>query len=213
MRPETVGVAQNRLVLGKHSGRHAFRARVADLGYEDLLDEDVDRAFDRFKRLADQKKHVTEADLEALLADEFFRPTDVFLLHGVHVSCGSPSIPTASVSLAGEDGHFETSTATGNGPVDSIFTAIDKIAKLDIELVEYVVHAVSGGVDAMGEVTVRVRTKDETPRVFNGHGADTDILVASAKAYTAALNKVAHAQGITPATSSDAPDNETSVAV
>ena len=191
MKPETVGVAQSRLVLGKHSGRHAFRKRIVELGWDQLSEDEIDRAFDRFKRLADQKKHVTEGDLEALLADEFYRPTDVFALHGVHVSCGSPAIPTASVSLAGPDGQFETGTATGNGPVDAIFTAINQIARQEIELEEYVVHAASGGVDALGEVTVRIRALGEARRTFNGHGVDTDILVASAKAYVAALNKAA----------------------
>jgi 2-isopropylmalate synthase len=198
MRPESVGVSQSKLVLGKHSGRHAFRERCVEMGFDHLTEDDIDRAFDRFKRLADRKKHVTEADLEALLSDEFYRPTDVFILHGVHVSCGSPSIPTASISLAGPDGHFETSTATGNGPVDSIFTAINKLTRLDIELEEYLVHAVSGGVDALGEVTVRVRTIDDDPRTYTGHGADTDVLVASAKAYIGAMNKVAIAKGISP---------------
>lgn len=198
MRPESVGVSQSKLVLGKHSGRHAFRERCVELGYDHLNDEELDRAFDRFKRLADQKKHVTEADLEALLSDEFYRPTDVFVLHGVHVSCGTPSIPTASVSMAGPSGDYETSTATGNGPVDSIFTAINKLARLEIDLVEYLVHAVSGGVDALAEVTVRVRTLGDEPRTYSGHGADTDVLVASAKAYLASLNKVALAKGMTP---------------
>ncbi|MEE9296890.1 MAG: 2-isopropylmalate synthase [Phycisphaerae bacterium] len=194
MKPETVGLTQSRLVLGKHSGRHALRKRLEELGYDHLQDEELDRAFQRLKRLADKKKEVTEADLEALAADEFQQPEALFELHGVHVSCGSPSIPTASVSLTLPDGEHETRASIGTGPVDAIFSAVDQIVHLKAELLEYVVHAVSGGIDALGEVTVRIRGGGENPRTFSGHGADTDILVASAKAYVSAINKLARAR-------------------
>ncbi len=199
MKPEDVGLTQSKLVLGKHSGRHAFRNRLSELGYEHLTDEQVNRAFDRFKKLADKKKLVTEADLEAVLADEFYQPPQVFVLESVHVSCGLPALPTASVSITGPDGGYQTQASTGTGPVHAIFTAIDQIVPLQVQLDEYIVHAVTGGMNALGEVTVRVRTTDPTPRLFSGHGTDTDILVASAKAYLAALNKVAMTAGYQPA--------------
>ncbi len=198
MKPEDVGLTQSRLVLGKHSGRHAFRTRLSELGFEHLTDEQVNRAFDRFKKLADKKKLVTEADLEAVLADEFYQPPQVFVLESVHVSCGLPALPTASVSITGPDGGYQTQASTGTGPVHAIFTAIDQIVPLQVQLDEYIVHAVTGGMNALGEVTVRVRTTDPTPRLFSGHGTDTDILVASAKAYLAALNKVAMTAGYQP---------------
>ena len=197
MRPETVGLAQSKLVLGKHSGRHAFRNRIAELGYNDLNDDALNHAFERFKHLADQKKAVTEADLEALVADEFYQPPQVYVLHGVHVSSGSPAIPTASVTVATPAGEYQTGTATGGGPVEAVFSAINQVVDMPIELTEYVVHAVSGGVDALGEVTVRI-TSGVIKRSFNGHGADQDIIVASARAYIAAVNKAATAAGMKP---------------
>jgi 2-isopropylmalate synthase len=195
MRPETVGLKENKLVLGKHSGRHAFRERLRELGYEDLTESQVQQGFERFKALADRKKTISDADLEALIADEVYQPQDVYTLHGVHVSCGSPSIPTASVAVATPEGEYLTGTATGTGPVDAVFSAISQVVPLDVELLEYAVHAVSGGVNALGEVTVRIVTKSDQPRRFIGHGADTDIVVASARAYVAALNKAALAAG------------------
>jgi len=199
MKPEDVGLMQSKLVLGKHSGRHAFRNRLCELGHEHLTDEQVNRAFERFKKLADKKKHVTDADLSAVLADEVYQPPQVFVLESVHVSCGLPALPTASVSITGPDGGYQTQAATGTGPVHAIFTAIDQIVPLEVELDEYIVHAVTGGMNALGEVTVRVRTCDPASRLFSGHGTDTDILVASAKAYLAALNKVAMSAGYQPA--------------
>ncbi|MCP4594191.1 MAG: 2-isopropylmalate synthase [bacterium] len=199
MRPEAVGLTQSKLVLGKHSGRHAFRKRLEELGYTDLDDVAVEHAFNRFKHVADQKKTVTEADLEAIVADEVYQPPEVYVLHGVHVSTGSPSIPTASVTLATPNGEYATGAATGTGPVDAVFSAINQIVDLEVGLEEYVVHAVTGGINALGEVTVRIRSEDDTGRTYSGHGADTDIIVASARAYVAALNKMAIAAGMQPA--------------
>jgi 2-isopropylmalate synthase len=199
MQPETVGLTQSRLVLGKHSGRHAFRKRLEELGCTDLTEETVAQAFHRFKQVADQKKTVTEADLEAIVADEFYQPPEVYVLHGVHVSTGSPSIPTASVTLAMPDGDYQTGAATGTGPVDAVFSAVNQVVGMPVDLEEYVVHAVSGGVSAIGEVTVRIRSTGDAGRRFSGHGADTDIIVASTRAYVAALNKAAIAAGVQPA--------------
>ncbi len=204
MRPEDVGVNQSRLVLGKHSGRHALRIRLAEMGHS--LDEaELDKAFARFKELADRKKVITDLDLEALIADEFYRPRDIYALDGLQVACGTMGMPTATIRLRGPDGKIHTHASIGTGPVDATYKAIDAIVKVPNTLLEFNIHAITEGIDALGEVTVRVQPKDgvkkfdaqnETPygRIFGGHGADTDIIVASAKAYLAALNKLITAQ-------------------
>ncbi|MCQ3935777.1 MAG: 2-isopropylmalate synthase [Chloroflexi bacterium] len=204
MRPEDVGVNQTRLVLGKHSGRHALRTRLAELGHS--LDEvELDQAFARFKELADRKKVIVDADLEALIADEFYRPRDVYLLNDMQVTCGTMGMPTATVRLRGPDGVVHTQAAIGTGPVDATYKAINGIVNAACELLEFNVHAITEGIDALGEVTVRIQGKNghtmmdaqsemEHPRVYGGHGADTDIIVASAKAYINALNKLIVAQ-------------------
>ncbi len=204
MRPEDVGVNQSKLVLGKHSGRHALRSRLAEMGHS--LDEvELDKAFARFKELADRKKTITELDLEAMIADEFYRPRDVYLLNGLQVACGTMGMPTATVRLRGPDGVVHTVASTGTGPVDATYKAIDSIVNIPCMLLEFNVHAITAGIDALGEVTVRIQgsnghtTMDaqsevQFPRVYGGHGADTDIIVASAKAYINALNKLIIAQ-------------------
>lgn len=189
MTPETVGLSQSNLVLGKHSGRHAFRVHMTELGFE-LNDEELAQAFARFKDLADKKKTITDADLEALIADEFYGPEEVFRLEGIQVACGQPGMPTATIKLCGPDGQSHIYAAIGTGPVDAAFQAINKIIATPNTLVEYRVSAITEGIDALGEVTVRVRRDANGKRTFGGHGADTDIIVASAKAYLAALNKM-----------------------
>jgi len=211
MRPEDVGVNQTKLVLGKHSGRHALRNRLAEMGHS--LDEvELDKAFVRFKELADRKKVIADADLEALIADEFYRPRDVYYLDGMQVTCGTMGMPTATIRLKGPDGKVHIHAAMGSGPVDAAYKAIDEIVKTPNTLLEFNVHAITEGIDALGEVTVRIQSKDddiktmdaqkEIPytRVFGGHGADTDIIVASAKAYLNALNKliIAQTEGLAP---------------
>jgi len=200
MRPEDVGVSQSNLVLGKHSGRHALRARLAEMGHA-LDDVELDQAFTRFKELADRKKVITDADLEALIADEFYQPLSVYSLEGMQVACGTMGMPTATVRLKGPDGKVQTEAAIGTGPVDATYKAINSIINTPNTLLEFSVHAITEGIDALGEVTVRVqgnngnKTMDaqrELPysRIYGGHGADTDIIVASAKAYINALNKL-----------------------
>jgi len=211
MRPEDVGVNQTKLVLGKHSGRHALRNRLAEMGHS--LDEvELDKAFARFKELADRKKVITDVDLEAVIADEFYRPRDVYYLDGMQVTCGTMGMPTATVRLKGPDGKVHVHAAMGSGPVDAAYKAIDQIVQTPNTLLEFNVHAITEGIDAMGEVTVRIQSKDdeiktmdaqkEIPytRVFGGHGADTDIIVASTKAYLNALNKliIAQTEGMEP---------------
>jgi len=189
MTPETVGLSQSNLVLGKHSGRHAFRVRLEDLGYE-LNSDDLNQAFRRFKELADKKKTITDADIEALIADEFYGPEEVFTLEGIQVACGQPGMPTATIKLRGPDGAVKIAAGIGTGPVDATFQAIEKIVQVSTTLVEYRVAAITEGIDALGEVTVRIRRDANGRRSFGGHGADTDIIVASAKAYLSAINKM-----------------------
>jgi 2-isopropylmalate synthase len=200
MRPEDVGVNQTNLVLGKHSGRHALRARLADMGHA-LDDTELDQAFTRFKELADRKKVITDLDLEALIADEFYQPLSVYTLEGLQVACGTMGMPTASVRLKGPDGKVHTQAAIGTGPVDATYKAINEIVNTPNTLLEFSIHAITEGIDALGEVTVRVQAKNGQQtmdaqkeqlysRIYGGHGADTDIIVASAKAYINALNKL-----------------------
>jgi 2-isopropylmalate synthase len=205
MLPETVGVLQTRLVLGKHSGRHALKERLSALGYA-LDEEALNKVFDRFKTLADKKKTITDADIEALVSDESYQHKVIFSLDGLMVSCGTMGLPTATVRLVGPDGQSQVHASIGTGPVDAAFKAIDAIVHTSSTLVEFVIHAITEGIDALGEVTVRIESCDlpavhdaqnETgqPRTFGGYGADTDIVVASAKAYLSALNKMLVASG------------------
>jgi 2-isopropylmalate synthase len=202
MRPEVVGWQRSALVLGKHSGRHALKARLADLGYE-LSSEELEAAFARFKELADKKKQVTDADLEALVADQLYQPHELYALGGLQVACGTMGLPTATVRLQGPDGRQQVQAAVGTGPVDATYKAIDAIVQAPNKLLEFAVRAVTEGIDAIGEVTVRLEARngdshsrtspqsgESRPRTYGGHGADTDIIVASAKAYLAALNKM-----------------------
>jgi len=200
MRPESVGASKSQLVLGKHSGRHAFGVRLRELGY-DLTEAALETAFSRFKILADRKKNITDADLVALASSEQDRGPEMYTLDAVQVTSGSTGLPTASVRLRGPDGQLLTSAAIGTGPVHAIFTAVDQIVKAPAELVEYSINAVTEGIDALGEANVRVKsTSIEAQRknpqharlagIFHGHAADTDVLVASTKAYLTALNRL-----------------------
>lgn len=214
MRPETVGAARTQLVLGKHSGRHAFGARLAELGYP-LEGDGLEKAFARFKALADKKKRITDADLVALVSDELYRAPEHLRLDGLQVACGSMGLPTATLRLKGGEGQEETlytRACVGTGPVDAVFKAIDQVAAETglhpdgVELLEYTVTSVTEGIDALGEVSVRVRSKgadddllnpqreDTQQRAYHGHGTDTDIIVASAKAYLSALNRLVAAK-------------------
>ncbi|MGQ9676937.1 MAG: 2-isopropylmalate synthase [Chloroflexota bacterium] len=191
MDPKAIGVGKSSLVLGKHSGRHAFKTRLAELGYE-LSPEDLGRAFLRFKKLADKKKVVADADLEAIVADEVRAPAEVFRLDQIQVSCGDHSIPTASVRLISPTGEILADAALGSGPVDAVYKAINRIVGVPNQLIEFTIHSITEGLDAVGEVTIRVQGNG---RVFAGRGASTDIIVASAKAYMNALNKLLLANG------------------
>ncbi len=206
MLPETVGVVQSELVLGKHSGRHAFRVRLGELGYR-LDDEQLELAFSRFKKLADKKKNITDADLEALVTDELYQPPEIYALDGLQVACGTVGMPTATIRLRGPDGNTHVLAAVGTGPVDAAYKAIDQISGAKIDLLEFSVHAVTEGIDAQGEVSVRVQKRaapgpengsegNPVTRTYGGYGADTDIIVASVKAYLSALNKLLADEGM-----------------
>ncbi|GAC1428914.1 MAG: 2-isopropylmalate synthase [Chloroflexota bacterium] len=195
MDPRSVGIGQTTLVLGKHSGRHAVKSRLQELGYQ-LSAEDLGRVFLRFKDLADKKKEISDPDLEALVADEVRILHETFRLDTVQIVAGDHSVPTATVRLITADGQVEQVAAMGTGPVDAIYKAIDTLVgtpggSLHRELLQ-AVQAVTAGIDAIGEVTVRV---DARGRTYTGHGASTDILVAAANAYINALNKLAQDDG------------------
>jgi 2-isopropylmalate synthase len=186
MDAQAIGLVDSKLVLGKHSGRHAFRDHLAQLGYE-LSPEDLGRAFLRFKELADKKKEVTDRDLEAIIADEVRSPADIFHLDHVQVSCGDHNIPTATVRIVTPDGSVLEDAALGTGPVDAVYKAINRVVNVENKLTEFSVQSVTAGIDAIGEVTIRI---EGDGRTFAGRGAATDIIVASAKAYMHALNKL-----------------------
>jgi 2-isopropylmalate synthase len=200
MRPETVGASQTLLVMGKHSGRHAFAVRLRELGHP-LEGEALDAAFSRFKLFADKKKRILDADLIALAASEIGKGREYFQLDAVQVTCGSNGMPTATVRLRCPDGELRTAAAVGTGPVHAVFRAVDDIVQAPAELLEYAINNVTEGIDALGHASVRVRAGGDDGRVnpqhgsgqapiLHGHAADTDVIVASTKAYLAAMNRV-----------------------
>jgi 2-isopropylmalate synthase len=203
MRPDTIGLNASRLVLGKHSGRHAFRVRLEEMGYDNLSKEEVEVAFKRFKRLADKKKLVTDADIEAIIADEIYQPPEIWKLNHIQVSCGDHSIPTATVSMTGPENEVYEDAATGSGPVDAVYQAINRIVCTSNTLTEFSINAVTEGLDAVAEATIRIQPQNGESQTkvnpqtnqpflstYSGHGASTDIVVASARAYLSALNKM-----------------------
>ncbi len=185
MTPESVGWTTNRMVLGKHSGRAALRSRYRELGIE-LDGERLDEVFARFKKLADKKKEIFDEDLMAILSDESETVAERVKLVSLHAASGTGDTPVAAVELE-IDGVLHKATAEGDGPVDAAFKAIKSLVEPNGELLLYSVNAITSGTDAQGEVTVRLKDGE---RIVNGQGADTDIIVASAKALIAALNKL-----------------------
>ena len=185
MEPEIVGLSTNRLVLGKHSGRHAFRQKLAALGYE-LPEADLNRVFERFKELADKRKEILDEDIEVLVAEEILRVPDKYQLDYLNVVSGTVAVPTATVKLK-IDGHDAQGAGFGVGPIDATFNTIAKMTGTRSRLVRFSINAISGGTDAQGEVTVRLQ---ENGLVALGKGADPDIFIASAKAYINGLNRL-----------------------
>ncbi len=185
MRPETIGLSTNRLVLGKHSGRHALREHLKDLGY-DLSDEELRLVFDKFKTLADKKKHVVDEDLEAIVTEGVLRTTETFTLEYLHVSAGTTVMPMASLQLA-INGRSVKGAGYGNGPIDAAYNTIAKLTGTESELLRFTISALTGGTDAQGEVTVRLK---ENGLISLGRGSDPDIITASALAYINGLNRL-----------------------
>jgi 2-isopropylmalate synthase len=185
MKPETIGLSTNKLVLGKHSGRHALREHLKQMGY-DLSDEELQLVFIKFKELADKKKHIVDEDLEVIVTEGILRTADIFRLEYLHVTCGTTVLPMASVKLLINDRSVK-GAGYGNGPIDAVFNTIAKLTDTGSELLRFSVSALTGGTDALGEVTVRLR---ENGLISLGKGADPDIITASAKAYVNGLNRL-----------------------
>ena len=186
MRPETVGLTASNLVLGKHSGRHAFRDKLRNLGYE-LNDEQVNKLFKRFKDLADRKKTINDEDVMALVEERWGEPVETYILDYFHLSYGTQSVPTATLRLSHKSGKKLEEAACGNGSIDAIYKAIDRATGEEVELVDYKIASVTHGKDALGEVFVQLRQNGLS---VQGRGVSTDVLEASARAYIDAVNRL-----------------------
>lgn len=187
MRPEDVGIPSSALVLGKHSGRHAFRERIKEMGFE-LTDDEIELAFKKFKSLADKKKEVYDEDIESIITEDILklRFPEKYKLLSVSVTCGNHIIPYATVEME-IDGEVKRDFAVGDGPVDATYKAIEKITGEKVRLLRFSISAITGGTDAQGEVSVYI---EENGLTASGRGAHTDILVASARAFVNALNRL-----------------------
>lgn len=185
MTPESVGISESSLILGKHSGRHAFRERLEALGYT-LSDKELNMVFKRFKTLADIKKNVYDEDIEMIIMDEIYKVPERFKLVYLNVSCGNTTIPTATVRVE-VDGNVVQEVGVGSGPVDAAYKIIKKLVQTSSKLVKFSVNSITKDMDAQGEVVVKL---EENGLVAMGKGADTDIILASAKAYVNALNRL-----------------------
>jgi 2-isopropylmalate synthase len=186
MKPESIGLHATKLVLGKHSGRHAFKTRLKELGYV-LTDEELNRTFERFKRLADQKKDIFDEDIEAMISEDVTKVPEVYSLIDLYIVSGINQKPTATVKLKVGETIIDR-LEHGDGPVDATYKAIAAMTNTKSHLLKFEVKGITGGTDALGEVVVSL---EEDGRTVRGHGADTDIIVASAKAYINGLNKLA----------------------
>jgi 2-isopropylmalate synthase len=185
MNPEDVGLYKSEIVLTSRSGRHALRHRLSELGYE-LSDEQIETAYERFLKVADKKKEIFDEDLAAIVEDELPGIPQTYSLEYIQISSGTRFVPTATIGLRKEDEVIQEA-AYGDGPVDAAYKAIDKITGVSVELVDYSINSATKGKDAMGEVLVRIRQNGDT---IIGHGASTDVIEASAKAYLNAINKM-----------------------
>ncbi len=185
MHPKDIGLTESKIVMGKHSGRHALQKKFKDMGYE--LDKDaLEKAYQRFLQIADKKKEVSERDLETIVAEEIYIVPEDYKIERIEIKSGTHIKPQAHVRLLYKEKMIEKTTK-GAGPVDAVYKAIDQLTKVKSSLVDYSIQAITGGTDALGEVTVRIKDKN---KIYVGHGADTDILIASAKAYLAAINRL-----------------------
>ncbi len=199
----TIGLDGNAIVLGKHSGRNALRTKLAAMGYEFDNEEEFNQVFQRFKELCDKKKVVDDRDLEVLATGGSLHTPELYRLEHVQVTCGTGVTPVATVRITDPDGNTQTTAAHGTGPVDAIYKAIDKIVGRPNDLIEFSIKAVTEGIDAVAEVSVRIREMGDAveereyrvgrhrgPQIYSGYSANTDTIVAAAESYMAALNKM-----------------------
>lgn len=188
MKPQDIGLVESKIVMGKHSGRHALSKKLKDMGY-DLDKPALEKAYQRFLKIADKKKDVSERDLEIIVAEEVYLVPEDYKIEKIEIKSGTNIKPEAKVELTYK-GKKLKKTAKGAGPVDAVYKAIELLTKVKASLVDYSIQAITGGTDALGEVIVRIKDND---KIYVGHGADTDIIVASAKAYLAAINRLVYA--------------------
>ena len=186
MRPEDVGIGKSNLVLGKHSGRHAFRQRVEQLGFTPT-DAELNQAFDEFKNLADRKKELFDADIEAIIMNAGTDARGPWSMEELHISAGTAALATGSVRLRHEDGTTVDEAATGDGPVEAAFKALERATGIELELKNFEVRSVTVGEDAQGEVTVTVEYNGHS---YRGNGISTDIVEAGARAYLEVINRL-----------------------
>ncbi|MBI2885650.1 MAG: 2-isopropylmalate synthase [Chloroflexi bacterium] len=191
MNPKDIGLTGSVLHMGKTSGRAGFRAHLKEMGY-DLKEEEFGKAWESFKEVVAKKKSISERDIEAIIAEEMRTVDETYRLDQLHVTCGEPGIPTASVKITTADGQEWTESAVGDGPVDAVYKAISKVVSLPNQLQEFSVKSITESTEAMGEVTIRIQSEGQT---FVGRGVSTDIIVASGKAYLNALNRLVAAKG------------------
>ncbi len=185
--PEDVGAAGSEIILSARSGHAALKHRLAELGYT-FSKEEYDEIYQRFLEIADQKKEVYDEDLESMVQERQRNVSAIYTLDALQVSCGDPLVPTATATITDEEGKKQVVCATGTGPVDAAYKAIDEVVSMHGDLQEFVVKAVTRGIDAIGEVTVRIQS--ESGKIYTGRGADNDIVVSSAKAYVNAINRM-----------------------
>lgn len=191
MTPESIGLTQNRMVLGKLSGRHAFEERLKEMGYHHLSQEDITKAFEKFKVLADKKKTVLDRDIEALVGEKVSEVDEVYRLDSYQINSGNKVIATATVSMF-KNGEPITEAATGDGPINAAFKAIERSVGFEVQLQDYSLKGVTEGTDALGEATVRILKDD---KIYVGRGVSTDVIEASVKAYINAINRVMNDHG------------------
>ena len=185
MKPETIGLHTNKMVMGKHSGKHALLSHIKSMGY-DLSDEELKTVFKKFKDLADKKKTIVDEDLEALVNQEVLRTSDIYAITYLQVTSGTTVLPMATVKMM-INGQEVVGTGSGNGPIDAAYNAVAKLTGTKSQLLRFTISALTGGTDAQGEVTVRLK---EDERIALGRGSDPDIITASAYAYVNGLNRL-----------------------
>lgn len=188
MTPESVGWTGESMIMGKHSGRNAFKQRLTSLGFH-LTDDEINSSFEKFKHLADKKKNIYDEDIFAII-DEVSQIPQTYELEYLYIASGTGTIPTATVKLRKEDKIIEDA-ATGDGPVDAVYKTIERITGVKTNLEEYAIDALTSGKDAVGQVSVAVSANN---KIYKGRGSDTDIIIASAKALLNAINKILHEQ-------------------